>query len=376
MLTTKKIVTLKPKARRYQITDQFGLALRVQTTGVKSWVLRIPRNGSVKDITLGHWPDISLMQARQMARTKRLELELEPPDSYTLRDAFKFWCSKKKGRILSYRDEKLRLEKYIISKIGNRQLDTITPPLIIRIVEPIEKSGKQSTVKRLLMRTREIFDMSVNAGFISANPIAKITKVFPVPKVKHMPAVDWKELPIVMSQIEALAPPKYRLLFYFSLATLLRPGEVVSIRLNWINEEAITIPAECMKMKRTHRIPMTPFLISLINEAKQIRKNKRSPFLFPAPSANKPISSQAMAKWLHDQDVFRGRLVAHGLRQSADRGLQTMMCRLRLQRRVWRTSLGLRSFERINEAIFSHRDKKSCSAGTHSFSNVLNVLSY
>lgn len=314
MLTTKKIVTLKPKARRYQITDQFGLALRVQTTGVKSWVLRIPRNGSVKDITLGHWPDISLMQARQMARTKRLELELEPPDSYTLRDAFKFWCSKKKGRILSYRDEKLRLEKYIISKIGNRQLDTITPPLIIRIVEPIEKSGKQSTVKRLLMRTREIFDMSVNAGFISANPIAKITKVFPVPKVKHMPAVDWKELPIVMSQIEALAPPKYRLLFYFSLATLLRPGEVVSIRLNWINEEAITIPAECMKMKRTHRIPMTPFLISLINEAKQIRKNKRSPFLFPAPSANKPISSQAMAKWLHDQDVFRGRLVAHGLR--------------------------------------------------------------
>nr|WP_304642388.1 integrase arm-type DNA-binding domain-containing protein [uncultured Parasutterella sp.] len=247
MLTTKKIVTLKPKARRYQITDQLGLVLRVQTTGVKSWVLRIPRNGGVKDITLGHWPDISLMQARQMARTKRLELELEPPDSYTLRDAFKFWCSKKKGRILSYRDEKLRLEKYIISKIGNRQLDTITPPLIIRIVEPIEKSGKQSTVKRLLMRTREIFDMSVNAGFISANPIAKITKVFPVPKVKHMPAVDWKELPIVMSQIEALAPPKYRLLFYFSLATLLRPGEVVSIRLNWIDAESITIPAEKMK---------------------------------------------------------------------------------------------------------------------------------
>ncbi|WP_289172090.1 tyrosine-type recombinase/integrase [uncultured Parasutterella sp.] len=314
MLTTKKIVTLKPKARRYQITDQLGLVLRVQTTGVKSWVLRIPRNGGVKDITLGHWPDISLMQARQMARTKRLELELEPPDSYTLRDAFKFWCSKKKGRILSYRDEKLRLEKYIISKIGNRQLDTITPPLIIRIVEPIEKSGKQSTVKRLLMRTREIFDMSVNAGFISANPIAKITKVFPVPKVKHMPAVDWKELPIVMSQIEALAPPKYRLLFYFSLATLLRPGEVVSIRLNWIDAESITIPAEKMKMKRAHRVPLTPYLKEIISQAKSIRKNKRSPYLFPATCASKPISSQSLAKWLHDQDAFRDRLVAHGLR--------------------------------------------------------------
>lgn len=181
-------------------------------------------------------------------------------------------------------------------------------------MEPIEAAGHQSTVKRLLMRTREIFDMAVNAGYLQSNSLAKITRVFPVPEVRHMPAPDWRELPIVISQIEATAPPKYKILFYFSLATLLRPGEVVSIRLDWINEEAITIPAESMKMKRTHRIPLTLFLISIINEAKRIRKNKRSPFLFPAANVNRPISSQALAKWLHDQDVFRGRLVAHGLR--------------------------------------------------------------
>ena len=181
-------------------------------------------------------------------------------------------------------------------------------------MESIEAAGHQSTVKRLLMRTREIFDMAVNAGYLQSNPLAKITKAFPVPEVRHMPALDWKELPIVISQIEAMAPPKYKVLFYFSLASLLRPGEVVSIRLDWINEETITIPAESMKMKRVHRIPLTPFLIPLINEAKHIRKNKRSPFLFPAPSANKPISSQALAKWLHGQPQFKGRLVAHGLR--------------------------------------------------------------
>ena len=231
-----------------------------------------------------------------------------------MRDAFKFWCSKKKGRILSYRDEKLRLEKYVISKIGSRQLDSITPPIVIKLMEPIEESGKLSTVKRLLMRTREIFDMSVNAGYLNSNPLAKITKVFPVPTVQHMPSIDWKELPIVVSQIEALAPTKYRLLFYFSLATLLRPKEVVSIRLDWINEEAITIPAEFMKMKRVHRIPLTPYLIALIQEAKTIRKNKRSPFLFPGTRPNKHISGQALAKWLHSQSEFKNRLVAHGLR--------------------------------------------------------------
>lgn len=277
-------------------------------------MVRISQNGRIVDITIGHWPEISLMQARAIARQKRKEMELEPCSSYTVRDAFRFWCSKKKGRISSYRDEKIRLEKYVISKIGSRQLDSITPPIVIKLMEPIEASGHQSTVKRLLMRTREIFDMSVNAGYLHSNPLAKITKVFPVPKVKHMPSVDWKELPIVISQIEALALPKYRMLFYFSLATLLRPVEAASVRLDWIDSESITIPAEFMKMKRAHRIPLTPFLISIINEAKRIRKNKRSPFLFPAPSANKPISSQSLAKWLHDQPVFRGRLVAHGLR--------------------------------------------------------------
>lgn len=314
MLTSKTISSLKPKKTRYQITDSKGLVIRIQTTGVKSWVLRAPQNGRIKDITLGHWPEISLSQARAIARRKQKELELEPTGSYTVRDAFKFWCSKKKGRILSYRDEKIRLEKYVISKIGSRQLDSITPPIVIKLMEPIEAEGKQSTVKRLLMRTREIFDMAVNSGYLTSNPLAKITKVFAVPDVTHMPAVDWKELPIVLSQLEKLAPQKYRVLFYFSLATLLRPGEVISIRMDWINEEAIMIPAEKMKMKRPHRIPMTTYLASLIEMAKSMRKNKRSPYLFPASYANKSISSQALAKWMHEQKEFSGRLVPHGLR--------------------------------------------------------------
>lgn len=236
------------------------------------------------------------MQARALARRKKRELELEPSGSYTLRDAFKFWCSKKKGRISSYRDEKLRLEKYVVSKLGSRQLDSITPPVLIKLLEPVETAGKLSTVKRLLMRVREIFDLAVNAGFLQANPLSKITKVFPVPEVRHMPAPDWKELPIVISQVEHLAPPKYKILFLFSLATLLRPGEVVSVRLDWITEEAITIPGEFMKMKRTHRVPLTPYLIALIQEAKEIRKNKRSPYLFPATNKNRHISGQALAK--------------------------------------------------------------------------------
>ena len=60
--------------------------------------------------------------------------------------------------------------------------------------------------------------------------------------------------------------------------------------------------------------------------------------------------------------------------QSGDRGSPTTTCRLRLPRRVWLTSSGLRSCEHTNEPIFSRRGKKLCSAGMRSSSNVLNVL--
>lgn len=84
MLTSKVIKELKAKDRRYQITDSDGLALRVQRSGVKSWVLRVPQNGRIVDITLGHWPEVTLQHARALARQRKKELELEPSGSYTV----------------------------------------------------------------------------------------------------------------------------------------------------------------------------------------------------------------------------------------------------------------------------------------------------
>ena len=77
MLTSKVIKELKPKEKRYQITDSDGLALRIQRSGVKSWVLRVPQNGRIVDITLGHWPEVTLQHARALARQRKKELELD-----------------------------------------------------------------------------------------------------------------------------------------------------------------------------------------------------------------------------------------------------------------------------------------------------------
>lgn len=309
--------------------------MKVQPTGTKSFVLRISQDGKVRDHFLGHFPSLTLAQARQLARRKKKEVGQTPPPGYTLRDAFKLWCGLKRGRIVSYQDEKRRLERYLITPIGSRQLDEITAPLVIHTVRNLDKSGKRATLKRVLMRTREILDLAVCAGFIEHNPIERVSRVFAPPVVTPMPSVHWRELPTVML-VMAQAPRRMQLLFLFQLATMLRPGEAVAIRKDWIENDTLIIPASAMKKGREHRVPLTPFVLRLLEEEQRLSPHPRAAFVFSGRKAGTHVSTQALAKHLHSTEL-KGKLVAHGLRSIA---------------RSWAADTGV-AFE-VAEACLSH----------------------
>lgn len=306
---------MKPKEKRYTVTDGHGLTLKVQPTGTKSWVLRVSASGRVSDIFLGHWPEISLMQARQAARRRRKELGQEPPRGFVLRDAWRLWKDLKRGRIVSYMDEKRRMERYVIGPLGSRQIDEITAPLVIHTVRSLDRAGKRATLKRVLMRTREVLDLAVCAGYIQHNPVERVSRIFAPPVVKPMPSVHWKELPHVM-RVMAIAPRRVQVLFLFQLATMLRPGEAASIRKEWIEDATLTIPASSMKKGREHRVPLTPLVLALIEEERRLSPHPRAAFVFSGRKAGTHISAQALAKHLHSTEL-KGRLVAHGLRSIA-----------------------------------------------------------
>lgn len=294
------------------MSDGYGLAVKVHPTGTKSWVLRLSTNGRVTDIMLGHWPEMSLAQARQIARRKKKDAGQEPPRGYVLRDAFRLWCNLKRGRIVSYMDEKRRLERYIIGPLGSRQIDEISAPLIIQTVKSIEAAGHQATLKRVLMRTREIMDLAVCAGFIQHNPIDRVSRVFAAPIVTPMPSVHWRELPAVMSEMKK-APQRTQLLFLWSCLSLLRPIEAVKVRWDWIDGDTLTIPGNEMKKRRDHRIPLLPEMATVLAAAKGVSLHPKSPMIWPGRSAGCHISAQTVAKFLQTT-TFRGRLVAHGIR--------------------------------------------------------------
>lgn len=268
----------------------------------------------MSDISLGRWPEVSLKQARQEARRRRKAAGLEPPRGYVFADAFRLWCNLKKGRIVSYRDERRMLENHLLPHVRNRQLDEVTAPLIIRIVQPLERDGKQVTLKRILMRAREILDLAVCAGYIQHNPIERVSRIFAPPVVTPMPSVDWRNL-VDALRVIAAAPQRIQLIFMWSLCSMLRPGETAKLRRSWIVDDVLTIPADEMKKRRPHRVPLTPVMLSLLDVARNVSAHPKSDLVFPGRTG-KPMSSQTLAKYLHSTEL-RGRLVAHGLRTIA-----------------------------------------------------------
>lgn len=314
-LTTRQITDLPPREKRYTVPDAHGLHLRVYPTGTKTWSLRISQNGRVSDVSLGRWPEVDLKQARQLTRRKKRELGQEAPKGYTFRDAFRIWCDLKRGRIVSYKDEKRMLERHLLPSIGGRQLDEITAPLIIHTVKPIQAKGLQVTLKRVIMRAREILDLAVCAGYIHHNPINRLSRIYAAPVVTPMPAIRWQDLGDAMNVIAA-APRRMQVIFLWSLCSMLRPGETAKIKWAWIENDVLTIPAQEMKKGRPHRVPLTPDLLYLLDEARTVSRHPRSGYVFSGTGGSKPMSSQTLAKYLHGTEL-KGRLVAHGLRSIA-----------------------------------------------------------
>ncbi len=321
-LTTRMLEKLEPKSKRYVVSDSHGLSLRVHPTGVKSWVLRLSFQGRVSDITLGQYPEVSLKEARQKARRKRKEIGLSAPNGYVFRDAFKLWCGLKKGRIVSYKDERKRIENYLMEPLGNRQLDEITAPLIIYTVKRLANENKLPTLKRVLMRGREIMDLAVCAGFINHNPIQRVSKIFPAPKTKSMLALHYSQLEYVMKCMNS-ADRDTKLLFLWSCLSLLRPGENAKLEWNWIDGDVLTIPASEMKKRREHRVPLT-WQMKKVLEICHVDGRKK--FVFEGRKAGTHVSGQKLAKFMRTTEL-KDKLVAHGIRSMgrscmADQGVR------------------------------------------------------
>ncbi len=311
MITDKTIKKLVPKNRRYTVRFGEGLFLRVLTSGKKSWVLRYYFAGKVRDFTLGSWPELKILQAKQLAHLKREELKVKPSKGLTFNDAYGLWKRKKKGHIVSFDDECQRIELHLMPFLKGIELDKITAPLVLNGILKLE--NKLPTLRRCLMRLNEILELSVCAGLLHQNPCRKLSKVFAQHVPTNRPFIPAEKLPLLFLELKNKNAPKWLHLYVlFAVYSLLRPNECASVKWTWIDKDVLVLPAETMKKKRIHRVPLCPGVLRVISMAKKLRK-RRSVYVWCFGRGNSKVNKQYLSKWLNNSSL-NGVLCHHGLR--------------------------------------------------------------
>ena len=336
-LTNNEILKAKPREKDFTLHDGDGLFLLVKTSGKKLWRFRYQRpvSGSRTNLSLGSYPALTLAAARQIRdqhlttlaqgmdpqqqQEQASEQRLIELDSIFSTVAANWFQLKSKSVTEDYAKDIWRsLDKDVFPAIGSIPVQEIKARTIVEALEPIKARGALETVRRLVQRVNEIMIYAVNTGLIDANPASGVGMAFEKPKKQNMPTLRPEELPRLMrSLMMSNLSVATRCLIEWQLLTLVRPSEASGAR--WaeidLNEKIWIIPAERMKAKREHIVPLSQQALDILGVMKPISAHREH--IFPSRNDPKqPMNSQTANAALK-RIGYGGKLVAHGLRSIA-----------------------------------------------------------
>lgn len=336
-LTNTEVLRAKALEKDLTLHDGDGLFLIVKTSGKKLWRFRYQRPATKQRtmMGLGAFPALSLADARGL-RADYLALlangidpqvqaeVVEEQQQIALDSIFStvtanWFQLKSKSVTPDYAKDIWRsLEKDVFPAIGETPVQQIKARTLVEALEPIKARGALETVRRLVQRINEIMIYAVNTGLIDANPASGVGMAFEKPKKQNMPTLRPEELPKLMRSLvmSNLSVPT-RCLIEWQLLTLVRPSEASGARWGEIDLDAKlwTIPAERMKAKREHIVPLSTQALDILEVMKPISAHREHVF----PSRNdpkQPMNSQTANAALK-RIGYGGKLVAHGLRSIA-----------------------------------------------------------
>ncbi|EEY3984526.1 DUF4102 domain-containing protein [Escherichia coli] len=335
-LTNTEVLRAKALEKDLTLHDGDGLFLIVKTSGKKLWRFRYQRP-TTKQRTmmgLGAFPALSLADARRLRADylallangidPQIQAEVAEEEQQIALDsifstvAANWFQLKSKSVTPDYAKDIWRsLEKDVFPAIGEIPVQQIKARTL-EALEPIKARGALETVRRLVQRINEIMIYAVNTGLIDANPASGVGMAFEKPKKKNMPTLRPEELPKLMRSLvmSNLSVPT-RCLIEWQLLTLVRPSEASGTRWAEIDLEAKlwTIPAERMKAKREHIVPLSSQALNILEVMKPISAHRE--YIFPSRNDPKqPMNSQTANAALK-RIGYAGKLVAHGMRSIA-----------------------------------------------------------
>lgn len=329
--TIRKLPERLDKQKRY--ADGGGLYLLIKPSG-RSWVFRVTRGEKETSMGLGPYPDISLAVARERAtearrallnginpvehkRNERTRIESQ---TITFEQVARQLFETKKNRCSDtyVKDLTRSMEIHVFPKWGSRPLTSITPKEAILLTTGIEKAGRYISHK-MLARISEVFEYSISLGHIQFSPVNRATHKSLKPHDReNMASITFNELPELLKKFGDYRGYKItKLSFQFLMLTFIRTGELRQLCWSWLNYEKqeILIPANAMKAKRDHIIPLSKQALAILDQANELTGKYN--LIFPTHGDYEKQASENTILTVLYSIGYKGRMTGHGFRSLA-----------------------------------------------------------
>lgn len=344
-LTAKTVQKIIREGTPGLTNDGDGLYLKVGKSLGASWIYRFKIAGRSRDMGLGSYPAVSLAEAREAVaeNRKKVKVGIDPVDerrrfagnlilsepiipNFTqcaaryIRSHRRGWRNKKHAR-----QWVSTLKTYAVPLIGNKPVDSIDTQDIVAVLTPIWHL-KTETAKRVQGRIENVLDYAIVHEYRSTANAARwrghldklLAKPSRIQQVAHHPAMPYNDVPrflALLGQNQYMSSKALQLLIH----TATRTSEV--LHATWsefdIEKRVWTIPAERMKARREHRVPLTDQVIANL---KGLPRHADNPYVFPGARYGRPLSNMAMLQLMRGLDIGvggqEGNYVPHGFRSS------------------------------------------------------------
>ncbi len=347
MLTDTQIKAAKAQLKAYTLSDDFGLYLFVQPNGSKWWRLRYTHEGRRNMMSIGVYPDISLLQARERrdAARKLIAQGIDPvAHKRNLKseklanqaNTFEVWAVKwwnhwrisKSTRHAEY--VKRRLEADVYPFIGKRPISDIDGYEIVDTVKNIAARGALDMAKRCHQTIGQVFRYAIAHGKeskVTRNPAADIKPgdIIENRPHKNYARIDVNELPDLLRAIDnSPAKPTTRLAVKLLALTFVRTSELIGASWSEFDLESALwrIPAERMKKKTPHIVPLAKQTLEILKTLRQFKGNSDLLF-YNRNDHSKPMSNNTILKALETMG-YKGRMTGHGFRGLASTQLNEL----------------------------------------------------
>lgn len=336
-LTDTAIRLAKPGATDRKLADEKGLYLLVTATGSKLWRLKYRIDGKEKKLALGAYPEVGLKEARAKRDEARKGAQAGRDPAVAKREARiakRIAAANTFAAIADEYIEKLEAEgradvtvgktRWLLAKlspsIGSRPIAEITPHELLAVLRTSERAGQRETARRLRSFASRVFRYAVATARATTDPAQPLKGALASPVAKHHAAItDPVAFGGLLRAIEGYTgQPVTRLALRFTAHVFQRPGEVRQAEWTEIDfDKALwTIPAERMKQRQPHRVPLSKQALAILREAKELSGDGR--YVFPKlGSSLKPMSENAITGALRRLNYGPDQMTAHGFRSTA-----------------------------------------------------------